>query len=293
MNDIGHAGTTGQKHLLHVQVSLSFMFALSKIFWIVINPVNIFVFFLLLGTFLLFTRYQRSGRRMLAGTVSVFVVLGFVPLGFWLTANLEDRFPVNPPIPEDIAGIVTLGGTINQYITVARGQPALTQGGERLTEFVHLARRFPNARLVFTGGSSALIDTTVKEADAARVFFDQMGLADREIIYENRARNTYENALFAKELVGDDARARRWVLITSAAHMPRSMGSFKQAGWNIMAYPVDYVTDGRGGFELQFRPIRGLASLNTSMREWIGLIVYRILGRTPVIVPSPESLSDN
>ena len=269
------------------------MFALSKIFWIVINPVNIFVFLLLLGTFLLFTRYQRSGRRLLAGAVGIFVVLGFLPVGVWLTANLEDRFPVNPPIPEDIAGIVTLGGTINQYMTAARGQPALTQGGERLTEFVHLARRFPNARLVFTGGSGALIDTSMKEADAARVFFDQMGLADRGIMYENRARNTYENALFAKELVGDDANSKRWVLITSAAHMPRSMGSFRQAGWNIIAYPVDYVTDGRGGFELQFRPMKGLSSLNDAMREWIGLVVYWILGRTSVIVPSPESLYDN
>ena len=269
------------------------MFALSKIFWIVFNPVNIFVFCLLLGTFLLFTRFQRSGRRILAGAVGVFVILGFMPVGFWLTANLENLFPVNPPIPDDIAGIVTLGGTINQYITIARGQPALTEGGERLTEFVHLARRFPNARLIFTGGSGALIDTSMKEADAARVFFDQMGLSDRGIIYENRARNTYENALFAKELAGDDASRKRWVLVTSAAHMPRSMGAFRQAGWNIMAYPVDYVTDGRGGFEFQFRPMRGLSSLNTAMREWIGLIVYRVLGRTPVIVPSPDSLADN
>ena len=208
------------------------------------------MFFLVLGTLLLFTRFRRAGRRIVTAAVGIFMLLGFIPLGFWLTTNLENRFPANPSIPADVAGIITLGGTINQYITAARGQPALTGGGERLTEFVHLARRYPDARLIFTGGSGALIDTELKEADSAQIFFDQMGLTGREIVFEDRARNTYENALFTREIVGDEAVKRRWVLITSAEHMPRAMGVFRQAGWNIMAYPVDYATDGRGGFEL-------------------------------------------
>ena len=269
------------------------MFVLSKIVWLVLNPVNLFVFFLVVGTILLFTRFRRTGRLLVTGAVGMFLLLGVIPVGFWLTGNLETRFPVNPPIPGDIAGIVVLGGTINQYITAARGQPSLTAGGERLTEFVHLARRFPDARLVFSGGSGALIDSTLKEAAAARLFFNQMGLSKRDIIYENRARNTYENALFSMERVGDDASRRKWVLITSAAHMPRAMGVFRQAGWNIMAYPVDYLTAGLGGFEMQFRPLRGLGSLNNALREWVGLVVYRVLGRTPVIVPSQVSIADN
>ncbi|CAN0592083.1 unnamed protein product [Laminaria digitata] len=120
-----------------------------------------------------------------------------------------------------------------------------------------------------------------------------MGLSDRNILYEDQARNTYENALFSKKLVGDDAVLRKWVLITSAEHMPRAMGVFRQTGWNVMAYPVDYTTDGRGGLELQFRPVQGLASLNKALREWVGLLVYRVLGRTPVIVPSQEVVTDN
>lgn len=269
------------------------MFVLSKIVWLILNPANIFIFFLVLGTVLLFGRFHRTGRRIVAATVCIFLLQGMIPLGFWLTTDLESRFPTNPAIPADIAGIVTLGGTINQYLTAARGQPSLTEGGERLTEFVHLARRFPGARLVFSGGSGALLDSSLKEADSARLFFDQMGLSDRGIVYESRARNTYENALFSKEIVGDDASRRKWVLITSAAHMPRAMGVFRQAGWNVMAYPVDYVTAGLGGFELRFRPLRGLSSLNSAMREWVGLIAYRVLGRTPTLVPSQESLADN
>lgn len=281
------------KALTAAQVQPTRMFVLSKIGWIVLNPANIFVFFLVAGTVLLFTRYRRAGRFVVSATVGMFLLLGVIPVGFWLIAHLENRFPVNPSIPDDIAGIVTLGGTINQHITAARGQPSLTAGGERLTEFVHLARRYPDARLVFSGGSGALINTSLKEADAARRFFDQMGLSNREIIYEDRARNSYENALFSKELVGEDASRRKWVLITSASHMPRAMGVFRQTGWNIMAYPVDYTTDGRGGFELRFRPLNGLSSLNSAMREWIGLVVYRLLGRTPVLLPSGESIADN
>ncbi|CAN0579967.1 unnamed protein product, partial [Laminaria digitata] len=158
------------------------MFILSKVMWLVLNPVNIFTFFLIVGTILLFTRYRRAGRRMLTGVVGAFIVLGIIPLGFWMTTNLENRFAANPTIPDDIAGIITLGGTINQYITTARGQPSLTAGGERLTELVHLARRFPNAQLIFSGGSGSLIDTSLKEGDSARVFFNQMGLSDRIIL---------------------------------------------------------------------------------------------------------------
>lgn len=269
------------------------MFVLSKIAWLVLNPGNLFVFFLILGTVLLFTRFRRAGRRIVAGTVGMFVLLGLIPVGYWLTTNLENRFPGNPAIPSDIAGIVSLGGTINQYITTARGQPSLTAGGERLTEFVHLAGRFPDAQLVFTGGSGALIDSSLKEADSAREFFNQMGLSKRKIIYERGARNTYENALFAKELIGENSSRQKWVLITSAAHMPRAMGVFRKAGWNIMAYPVDYETDGRGGYTFQFRPLNGVGSLNKALREWIGLIVYRVLGRTSVIVPSQALVADN
>lgn len=282
-----------RRHAFSVKAPPVHMFVLSKIFWLVMNPANLFAFFLVVGTVLLFTRHRRAGRLIVSATVAVFVLLGLVPVGFWMTTNLENRFPANPPISADIGGIIALGGTINQYITTARKQPALTDGGERLTEFVHLARRFPGAKLIFTGGSGALIDSRLKEADSARLFFNQMGLSDRQIIYEDRSRNTHENAVLSKKLVGEEANRQKWVLITSARHMPRAMGVFRQAGWDVMAYPVDYQTAGLGRLDVGFRPLKGLSSLNDALREWIGLIVYRVLGRTPSLVPSPQSGTDN
>lgn len=269
------------------------MFVLSKIFWLVLNPGNLFAFCLFAGAILLFTRFRRAGRILVAGAAVFLVVLAVFPIGALLTERLENRFPGNPQIPPDIAGIVVLGGTINQYLTAARGQPSMTTGGERLTETVYLARKFPRARVIFSGGSGALVDRNLKEADAARVFFDRMGMQTGRVEYESASRNTLENAHFSRKIAGDSVKSGRWVLVTSAVHMPRAMGVFRKAGWNVVAFPVDYSTDGYRKFELGFSPISGLSQLNLAMREWIGLIAYRILGRTSAILPAAGTLADN
>lgn len=269
------------------------MFVLSKIFWLILNPGNLFALFLFSGTALLFTRFYRTGRLFISGAVVFALLVTVFPVGGRLIENLENRFPVNVSIPPDIDGIIVLGGTINQYLTLTRGQPALSEGGERLTELVYLARRYPDAKLIFTGGSGALIDRELKEADAARMFFTRMGIGGDRIVYESDSRNTYENALFSRRIAGDTAKTGRWVLITSALHMPRAMGVFRGAGWNVLAYPVDYSTDGQRRFVIGFQPIEALSRLNTAMREWIGLIAYWILGRTSNIVPSANTLPDN
>lgn len=268
------------------------MFTLSKVFWLVFSPMNIVLFVLTLGAALLFTRFRRAGRLfVLSATVFILLVSVF-PVGGWFIEKLENRFPANPAIPPDIAGIIVLGGTINQYITSARGQPSLTTGGERLTEFIFLARRFPQAKLIFTGGSGSLFNQSLKEADAARLFFDQMGLKSDRIIYEARSRNTLENAVYSRELAADSANGR-WLLVTSAAHMPRAVGVFRKAGWNVLAYPVDYFTDGSGSFQPGFSPLGGLYSLSGAIHEWIGLFAYRVTGRTSNLFPSPEPVPDN
>jgi uncharacterized SAM-binding protein YcdF (DUF218 family) len=269
------------------------MFDLSKIFWLILNPGNLFILFLFSGTVLLFTKFYRTGRLFVSASVVFALLVTIFPVGGRLIENLENRFPANVSIPPDIDGIIVLGGTINQYLTFARGQPALSEGGERLTEFVYLARRYPNAKLIFSGGSGALIDRELKEADAARMFFSRMGIAGDRIVYEGDSRNTYENAVFSRRIAGDTAKTGRWVLVTSALHMPRAMGVFRGAGWNVLAYPVDYSTDGQGRFEIGFQPISALSQLNRAMREWIGLFAYRILGRTSTIAPSANTLPDN
>tara|TARA_R110000868_G_scaffold102886_1_gene283473 strand:- start:2345 stop:3154 length:810 start_codon:yes stop_codon:yes gene_type:complete len=269
------------------------MFVLSKIFWLVLNPGNVVTFILFLGSVLLFTRFRRTGRWLVSGACVFLIVVGTIPFGAWLIENLENRFPANPSIPAEIDGVIVLGGTINQFITAARQQPSLSDGAERLTELVYLARRFPDAKLIFSGGSGALVDRGLSEADAARLFYDRMGLTGDRIQYEDESRNTYENAILSQVIAGDSAKSGRWVLVTSALHMPRAMGVFRRTGWNVLAYPVDYLSDGSGRFTLGFNPLVGLGHLNKALREWTGLLAYRILGRTSAIVPSAKVAADN
>lgn len=269
------------------------MFVLSKIFWLVLNPGNIFAFFLIAGTVLLFSRFRRAGKWLVSGAAVFLIVVGVLPVGAFLIERLENRFPANPEIPGDIAGIIVLGGTINAYITATRGQPSLTTGGERFTETIYLARKFPDARVIFSGGSGALIENALKEADAARVFFDRMGMPAGRIEYERNSRNTFENARFSLKLAGNTAMSKPWVLVTSAIHMPRAIGVFRKTGWDVLAFPVDYWTDGQLEFEPGFHPISGIGLLNQAMREWIGLVAYRILGRTADLFPAPDRLADN
>ena len=104
--------------------------------------------------------------------------------------------------------------------------------------------RYPNARIVFTGGSANLISNDAKEADYAAEIFESLGIPKSRLIMERASRNTYENAEFTKELVAPKP-GERWLLVTSAFHMPRSIGLFRKAGFAVEAYPVDWRVGGR------------------------------------------------
>jgi uncharacterized SAM-binding protein YcdF (DUF218 family) len=179
-----------------------------------------------------------------------------------------------------------LGGTVNQFVSAYRGQPALTDGAERLTEAVGLARRFPDARVVFSGGSGIVARQDLKEAEVARTFFAQMGVDPARLTFESQSRNTYENAVFTRDQVGPKP-GERWLLVTSATHMPRAMGCFRAAGWTVEAYPVDFSTAGMGNLGPSFDMTGGLESLSAALREYMALAVYRVLGRTKSLFPAP------
>jgi uncharacterized SAM-binding protein YcdF (DUF218 family) len=176
---------------------------------------------------------------------------------------------------------------VDERIARARGQIALNDAAERLTEAAALARLYPDAMLVFSGGSGSLVDDTIKEAESAHKLWSQLGVPENRMIFEDASRNTYENAVFTQKRVhprdGED-----WLLITSAFHMPRSMGIFRALGMNPTAYPVDYRTFGNSE---DFRPpadgSQAIRNVEIALREWIGLIAYRLDGKTKDLFPAP------
>jgi uncharacterized SAM-binding protein YcdF (DUF218 family) len=260
-------------------------FYASKLAWFLTAPSTLLTLATALGAVLLFTRFFRAGRVLVALAALGFVLFGSSPLPRLMIRTLEDRFPPPAADPGQQAdGIIVLGGAVDYR----RGQTRLTDSGVRMTAAVGLARRYPQARVVFTGGSDAiLLRAPVTEAEMARGLFRDAGLADSRVTYEDQSRNTRENALFSAELVKPQP-GERWLLVTSASHMPRSIGTFRAVGWPVIAYPVDFRSDDTVDDLRPFRMIsEGLRITDLTVREWIGLIAYRISGYTDALLPSP------
>ena len=200
---------------------------------------------------------------------------------------LENRFP-QPSL--DIAapdGIVVLGGAIQQVIGATRGQVTMWDAAARITAGAVLARRFPAARLVYTGGSNALVSEIGSEAEDAKRLWTDLGIDPARIRIEDRSRNTAENARFTHDLL-QPRPGQRWLLVTSAYHMPRSVGLFRAAGFEVLPYPVDYRSTGTWRDLLPTVEIgSGLTRLDVAVREWIGLVAYGLSGRTADLFPAP------
>ncbi len=262
------------------------MFAFSKIIWWFVEPSIVFRVLFLAAIVLLWTRWRRSARRLLVILAVVMVSLAVFPIGTWMIVPLENRFPPVREIPPSVVGVITLGGAVNQFKTVARDQTSLSGRVERLTEFVAVARRRPELRLVYTGGSGSLRRQDLKETLVARRLFAEIGFDPALVVYEDQSRNTHENAVMTHALIRPGPEDI-WVLITSAMHMPRSVGVFRKAGWKVLPYPVDYKTDGTGEFRYFHGFPSGFVSLGTALKEWAGLLAYRVLGRTDSLFPAP------
>lgn len=267
------------------------LFALSKVFWAVANPGAMLVLAGVLGGVLRLApwrRVRRAGGWLLGLTVAAMVAIAVLPIGAWLVTPLEERFPGRDPLPDRIDGLVVLGGAFHLGRSAARDRPELNEHAERMTAFAALARRYPEARLIFTGGSGRLLDTAPREADYARRLMADLGLEASRVTYERQSRNTMENARLTWEIAAPRPD-ERWLLVTSAFHMPRSVGAFRRAGWRVMPYPVDYLGDGPGEAGLGFDLAGNLRLLSIALHEWIGLAAYRGLGWTDSLFPGPDA----
>ncbi len=265
-------------------------FALSKLVWTVANPGNLFFLALAAGVILSWSRWRRgrrAARGVLTAVLAVAVIVAVLPLGNWLISPLEARFPFPETLPPRIDGIIVLSGAVNPILTAARGQPAVNGNAERLLSFVELARAYPAARLVFTGGSGNLFHQDMAEADGAGQVFRQVGLDPSRVVFERKSRNTYENAVRSRDLVRPKA-GETWLLVTSARHMPRAVGVFRKVRWPVIPYPVDYITTGETALRPDFNFARGLSGLSQSIREWVALVAYAMQGRSDAIFPGPR-----
>lgn len=263
-------------------------FVLSKTLGIMMLPTNIVIGLLVFGALLSATRLARLGRGLVIVGVLLFVLCGSLPLGNLLLYALESRFPAWDPSAGAPDGIIVLGGPIEPELSAAHGMPVIHGSPDRIFAGAALARRYPNARIIYTGGSPNLISNDAREADFAAAIFESLGVDKSRLILERASRNTYENAVFSKALA-EPKPGERWLLVTSAFHMPRSIGLFRKAGFAVQAYPVDWRvgTNVRDVLTLTMMLNEGLSRTDAGVREWTGLLAYWMTGRIDSVFPGP------
>jgi uncharacterized SAM-binding protein YcdF (DUF218 family) len=273
--------------IVSIDVPASMFFSLSRILGFFAYPSNVLIAIGLLGLVLLLTRFTRLASWLIVTSLVLIAVAGLSPLGNALILPLEQRFPPWDASRGPPDGIVLLGGMISPDVSAARGAVALNEAAERITVTAELARRYPNARIVLTGGRNALIFDEGIEAVFAVRQLEALGVAHDRIAAEEQARNTIENAVFSR-LVANPKPGERWLLVTSAYHMPRAMAVFRAAGFPVEAYPVDWRTRGPIDMVRPFASLGdGLRRTDTAVHEWAGLLAYRLTGKTADLFPAP------
>ncbi|MGE0232666.1 MAG: YdcF family protein [Flavobacteriaceae bacterium] len=261
-------------------------FYLAKIGFFFIRPSNFLVFLLAVGVALLFTRMRRTARVLTLIAALGIVAGGFMPVANWLMWPLEQRFPL---LREEgkVDGIILLGGFLDTTTGATIGTVEFNEAADRFVAFAALARRHPQARLIVSGGTNTLITEDVAEAPEAVRAASSLGIDPARIIVESESRDTYENAVYSRR-VADPAPGERWLLVTSAYHMPRAVGCFRKAGFDVVAVPVDHRVTAAALTRTFNEASGGLARLDEAVREWIGLVAYRLTGRTGEFLPAAQ-----
>jgi uncharacterized SAM-binding protein YcdF (DUF218 family) len=266
-------------------------FSLSKILGFFVVPSNAVAMLCALGAVLLATRFRKGGARILVLGVVLLLVCGYSSLGNLLLLPLTERFPAGSTGGRAPDGIIVLGGAIDPERSQARGSLEMDASAERIVTMLQLARRYPQARIVFSGGSANLIGEPVPEAPVAGDLLEDFGTQRARIVLESESRTTAENAAFTRKLVSPKP-GERWLLVTSAFHMPRSIGAFRKAGFDVEAYPVDWRTRGWSDASMPFKTLSaGLARTDVAVHEWVGLIAYWATGRSSELFPGPRKIN--
>lgn len=264
------------------------LFVLSKVFWVLVQPVSLTFLLFLLGWLLTLLRRRRSG--LVAGALGL-ILLGmsaFTTVGALLILPLENRFERPAVMPDEVSAIIMLGGATSGRVSTRRQIPELTEAGDRLTETLRLASIYPDARIVLSGGAGLLVPDGESEAVTAQRFFIGLGVDPARLVLEGESRNTDENAKMTMAMLGEVKG--NVILVTSAFHMPRSVGIFRQVGLDVIAWPTDYRSGGDETVGIDIvNPVLNVTTTGVAIREWIGLVIYSWIGRTSEMFPAQAS----
>jgi len=267
----GGSSLTPQYLSANLRVACVVLYVVSNAFWLVAQPVHLLILLLTLAAVLSCTRWHRLGIALAAFVVQLALIVTVLPVGSSLLSPLENRFPPLRQMPAHVDGIIMLGG-------------------DESIAFTDLARRYPKAKLVFTGGGPNGQGSTF-QANVAGKGSEWLGIDTHRITFERQSRNTFEDVFYAKATI-HPAPGETWILITGASHMPRSVGLFRGQGWQVVPYPAESIT-GAGPDDPRSRVdfAQNLDQLTVALKEWLGMLANRWLGHSDEYFPGPVSLS--
>jgi len=265
----------------------------SKVAWFFATPSNLLISLVLLGLVLaLFKRLRTFGIGVSLVFTLATLALGLLPIASYVLLPLEERFPTFRDDGKPVEGIILLGGSVEASDSVSRGSIVANESAERVLDTIGLAHRYPAARILISGGGGTVFGDGTAEAPVIADYFKSIGIDPARLLIENRSRTTSENATYSRELA-KPREGERWLLVTSAWHMPRAVGVFEKAGFPVTPYPVDFRTAGGSRTHRPFAFVsEGLRRLDIATKEWAGLIGYYATGRTQRLFPGPQASAD-
>jgi uncharacterized SAM-binding protein YcdF (DUF218 family) len=249
----------------------------TDLMWTLLQPSTLLVAVVGLALVATWLRWTAVAATLLTVFLLAVAAVVLLPVVEWLGAPLETRV-ARVALPPRADGIVVLGGAVDWRVTRERGQLSLNAAGERIAAAAALAQRYPGARLIVTGsfGDAFANDLRAQPTDTSLFFGPHF--AEREIAYLGEARSTYEDALLALQ-AARPAQGQTWLLVTSAWHMPRALGTFRGLGWTLLPVTVDHRTTGELRIVPNWDVGTTLADLDRVVREWGAIAVYRQAGR--------------
>jgi len=270
--------------LNHFDSFNSFFFLFSKLAWSLLSPGNLIIIFLVFGVILLLFNKKTAAKTVLLPTAALSFALMIYPLGDYLIKPLESRFSKPTDLPNNIAGIIMLGGGEDLERSLSWHTAELGEAGDRYIGTADLASYYPNAKVIFTGGSGQVrLQDTQGEGSIAEKILTSVGIGSDRFIIESKSRNTYENFKNTLPLlphIQNASISAPYLLVTSAYHMPRAVGVARQQQLEVIPYPVDFYSSREDLRQWGFNFDEHLKVLELAWREWIGLTVYYLTNKT-------------
>lgn len=256
----------------------------------VTTPSNLFLLLACVALVALVLQWRRSAITCLALSLTGFLAFGFTSLSEVLIAPLTTRFP-----PVDLAqadppfGLIVLGaglseGHANHYGALME----LENGGEAIPITALLAQRFPDARIIVSGGNgSNFPPAPLRGADGMRRLLMEFGIDDDRIAIDPNSTTTTQRVHNTLDLVGGD-RDQDWWVITPAHRMPRLMGAYRKVGFEPTPYPIDFKWIPPFDPSYFYKFSDGLRLTDTGAKEWRGLLFYYLTDKIDTLYPGPN-----